>query len=110
MSMSKKIYVAGHKGMVGSSIVRLLKKKGFEQIITRNHDELDLTNQSKVRGFFEAEIPDEVYLCAAKVGGIHANNTLPAEFIYENIMIQNICDVKLKVEFVNPLNLSPSKK
>ena len=88
MPMLKKIYVAGHKGMVGSSIVRLLKKKGFEHIITRSHDELDLTNQSKVRGFFEAETPDEVYLCAAKVGGIHANNTLPAEFIYENLMIQ----------------------
>ena len=84
-----KIYVAGHQGMVGSAIVRMLKELGHNNIVTRTHDELDLTNQSQVQGFFEAEKPNQVYLCAAKVGGIHANNTFPAEFIYENLMIES---------------------
>jgi GDP-L-fucose synthase len=84
-----KIYVAGHRGMVGSAIVRNLKAKGFSNIITRTHSDLDLTNQAAVEAFFEHEKPDQVYLAAAKVGGIHANNTYPAEFIYENLMVQN---------------------
>jgi len=86
---SQKIYVAGHRGMVGSAIVRNLQAKGFSNFVTRTHAELDLTNQAKVAAFFEAEKPDQVYLAAAKVGGIHANNTFPAEFIYDNLMVQN---------------------
>jgi GDP-L-fucose synthase len=87
--LNQKIYVAGHRGMVGSSIVRNLQAKGFSNIVTRTHAELDLTNQQSVRLFFEQEKPDQVYLAAAKVGGIHANNTFPAEFIYDNLMVQN---------------------
>tara|TARA_B100001057_G_scaffold500359_1_gene614974 strand:- start:841 stop:1794 length:954 start_codon:yes stop_codon:yes gene_type:complete len=83
----KRVFIAGHKGMVGSSLVRLLKKKNVH-IITRNRKELDLLNQKKVREFFEKENIDQVYLAAAKVGGIHANNSYPAEFIFENLMIQ----------------------
>lgn len=83
-----KIYVAGHQGMVGSAIVRELRRQGYMNIITRTHRELDLTNQLAVKKFFELEKPDQVYLAAAKVGGIHANNTYPAEFIYQNLMIQ----------------------
>ena len=88
-NLQPKIYVAGHRGMVGSAIVRNLKAKGFTSIVTRTHAELDLTNQAAVKDFFEREKPDQVYLAAAKVGGIHANNTFPAEFIYDNLMIQN---------------------
>jgi len=84
-----KIYVAGHRGMVGSAIVRKLKSLGYNNILTSSHDELDLTNQTQVQKFFEAEKPDQVYLCAAKVGGVHANNTFPAEFIYDNLMIES---------------------
>jgi GDP-L-fucose synthase len=87
--LNQKIYVAGHRGMVGSAIVRNLEAKGFTNIVKRSHVELDLTNQAQVAAFFEQEKPDQVYLAAAKVGGIHANNTYPAEFIYENLMIQN---------------------
>lgn len=83
------IYVAGHRGLVGSAIVRNLESKGYHSIIGRTHAELDLTNQQAVRDFFEKEQPEYVFLAAAKVGGIHANNTYPAEFIYENLMIQN---------------------
>ena len=86
--ISHKIYVAGHGGMVGSAIVRALKKKGCLNIITRTHTQLDLTNQLAVRSFFESEKPDQIYLAAAKVGGIYANNTYPAEFIYQNLMIE----------------------
>ena len=86
---SQKIYVAGHRGMVGSAIVRNLQAKGFSNFVTRTHAELDLTNQAQVAAFFEAEKPDQVYLAAAKVGGIHANNTFQAEFIYDNLMMQN---------------------
>jgi len=86
--LNQKIYVAGHRGMVGSAIVRNLQNKGYANIVTRTHAELDLTNQAAVRDFFEAEKPDQVYLAAAKVGGIYANNTFPAEFIYENLMIE----------------------
>jgi nucleoside-diphosphate-sugar epimerase len=87
-----KIYVAGHRGMVGSAILRRLKARGEDNnIITRAHAELDLTDQAAVRGFIQAEKPDVVILAAAKVGGIHANNTYPADFIYENLMIE--CNV-----------------
>lgn len=88
MSLDTKIYVAGHRGMVGSAIIRALQSRGYTNIVTRTHSELDLTNQSAVRTFFESEKPDQVYLAAAKVGGIHANNTYPAEFIYKNMMIE----------------------
>lgn len=90
MSQTPKIYVAGHRGMVGSAIVRQLMAQGHsaERIIMRTHAELDLTNQTAVNHFFSVEKPDQVYLSAAKVGGIHANNTYPAEFIYQNLMIQ----------------------
>lgn len=87
--MNNKIYVAGHSGMVGSAIVNALKEKGQTNIIVRTHSELDLTNQSAVRQFFKDERPDEVYLAAAKVGGIYANNIMPAEFIYQNLMIES---------------------
>ena len=87
--LNQKIYVAGHRCMVGSAIVRNLQAKGYKNIITRTHAELDLTNQQAVKTFFETEKPDQVYLAAAKVGGIHANNTFPAEFIYDNLMVQN---------------------
>ena len=83
-----KIYVAGHRGMVGSAIVRELLNLGSNNIVVRTHAELDLTDQLSVRNFFEAEKPDQVYMAAAKVGGIHANNTYPAEFIYDNLMVQ----------------------
>ncbi len=90
-----KIYVAGHRGMVGSAIVRKLLADGTapSQIIGRTHRELDLTDQQAVRKFFDKEKPDQVYLAAARVGGIHANNTYPAEFIYDNLMVQaNVID------------------
>ncbi len=86
----EKIYVAGHRGMVGSAIVRQLLAQGVTQgqIVTRTHAELDLTNQAAVQAFFAAEKPTQVYLAAAKVGGIHANNVYPADFIYQNLMMQ----------------------
>lgn len=87
--LNQKIYVAGHRGMVGSAIVRNLKAQGYKNIIERTHAQLDLTNQAAVQAFFETEKPDQVYMAAAKVGGIHANNTFPAEFIYDNLMVQN---------------------
>jgi GDP-L-fucose synthase len=83
-----KIYVAGHRGMVGSAIIRELANQGQTNVVVRTHAELDLTNQQAVRTFFESEGPDQVYLAAAKVGGIHANNTYPAEFIYQNLMME----------------------
>ena len=87
---TEKIYVAGHRGMVGSAVVRQLLVRGVEenQIVTRTHSELDLTNQLAVQQFFAQEKPTQVYLAAAKVGGIHANNTYPADFIYQNLMMQ----------------------
>ena len=88
MQKHQKIYVAGHRGMVGAAIVRKLNEQGFNNIVSRRHSELDLTNQSAVNDFFQKEKPDQVYLAAAKVGGIHANNTYPAEFIYKNLMIE----------------------
>lgn len=91
MNKTDKIYVAGHRGLVGSAIVRSLKRQGYTNIIGRTHAELDLTNQAAVRAFFEEEKPDVVVLAAAKVGGINANQTMPAEFAYENMQIQ--CNV-----------------
>lgn len=88
MNLTSKIYVAGHRGMVGSAIVRRLRAGGYTHIVTRTHTELDLTEQSAVRAFLAAEQPDYVVLAAARVGGIHANDTYRAEFIYQNLMIQ----------------------
>jgi GDP-L-fucose synthase len=88
MNQNPKIYVAGHRGMVGSAIIRVLIRQGLSNLVTRTHAELDLTSQAAVRAFFEAEKPDQVYLAAAKVGGILANNTYPAEFIYQNLMME----------------------
>jgi len=99
MTQHPKIYVAGHRGMVGSAIVRQLLAQGqpAERIVTRTHTELDLTNQAAVNAFFAEEKPDQVYLAAAKVGGIHANNTYPAEFIYQNLMMQaNVIDAAFR--------------
>lgn len=88
MNKDSKIYVAGHNGMVGSSIVRELKLQGYNNIITRNRTELNLCNQQEVEMFFKQEQPEYVFLCAAKVGGIMANNTEPADFMYNNMMIE----------------------
>ena len=84
-----KIYIAGHRGMVGSAIVRSLKASGHNNLILRTRKELDLTNQAAVRNFIQTETPEYIVLAAAKVGGIHANNTCPAEFIYQNLMIES---------------------
>ena len=89
MDKNAKIFVAGHRGLVGSAIVRNLISKGYTNIVTRTHKELDLTEQQAVRDFFDKEEPEYVVLAAAKVGGINANNTKPAEFIYQNMQIQN---------------------
>lgn len=91
INKNDKIFVAGHRGLVGSAIVRNLESKGYTNIVKRTHKELDLTNQADVYAFFEKEKPDVVVLAAAKVGGINANNTTPAEFAYENMQIQ--CNV-----------------
>jgi len=91
MDRNAKIYVAGHNGLVGSAIVRRLKEHGFHNIVGKRSYELDLTNQAATEGFFEQEKPDYVFLAAAKVGGIHANRTAPAEFIYQNLAIE--CNV-----------------
>ncbi len=88
MNLNDKIYIAGHRGLVGSAIVRKLEERGFTNLLMRTHKELDLTNQAQVQNFFQQEKPDSVILAAAKVGGIHANNTYPADFIYQNIMIE----------------------
>jgi GDP-L-fucose synthase len=103
MSQEPKIYIAGHRGMVGSAIVRHLQSLACgsgalaANVITSTHAELDLTNQAAVKAFFSQEKPDQVYLAAAKVGGIHANNTYPAEFIYDNLMMQaNVIDAAFK--------------
>ena len=97
MTDANKIYVAGHRGMVGSAIVRALNSQGYNNTVVRTHAELDLTDQRAVRHFFETEKPDQVYLAAAKVGGIHANNTYPAEFIYQNLMVQaNVIDAAFR--------------
>jgi GDP-L-fucose synthase len=89
MEKTAKIYIAGHKGLVGSALFRVLKKQGFTNIIGKSREELDLTQQKMVYDFFEKESPEYVFLAAAKVGGIHANNTYPADFILSNLQIQN---------------------
>lgn len=88
MDKHVKIYVAGHRGMVGSAVIRKLEAKGYSNIVCRTHAELDLLNQSAVASFFQQEKPDYVFMAAAKVGGIHANNTLRAEFIYQNLVVE----------------------
>ena len=88
MNQNAKIYVAGHRGMVGSAIVRQLRDRGCSNILTRTHAELDLTNQQLVSQFLHDEKPEQVYIAAARVGGIHANSTYPAEFIYQNLMLE----------------------
>ena len=88
MNTQPRIFVAGHNGLVGSAIVRVLCAQGQANIVTRSHAELELTDQAQVRAFFRSEAIDQVYLAAARVGGIHANNTYPAEFIYDNMMVQ----------------------
>src|SRR6186713_1655741 len=89
MNKTDKIYIAGHRGMVGSAIHRRLQKEGFDNIIVRTSAQVDLRNQQAVAEFMEAEKPDYVFMAAARVGGILANNTYRAEFIYDNIMIQS---------------------
>jgi len=92
-----KIFVAGHRGLVGSAIVRKLREQGFDRLILKTRTELNLTNQQAVQDFFAAERPEYVFMAAAKVGGIYANNTFPAEFIYENLMVQtNVIDASYR--------------
>lgn len=88
-SAHSKVYVAGHKGLVGSAILRRLKREGFQRLVTRTRSELDLTDQAAVHAFFAEERPDFIFLAAARVGGIHANHTYPADFIRDNLLIQN---------------------
>ncbi|MCH5329667.1 MAG: GDP-L-fucose synthase [Alistipes sp.] len=93
MDKSSKIYVAGHRGMVGSAIVRELERRGYVNIVTRTHAELDLCRQAEVEGFFASERPEYVFMAAARVGGIEANRTMPADFLYENMMQEmNVID------------------
>jgi GDP-L-fucose synthase len=109
LDKSSKIYVAGHRGMVGSAIVRKLNDEGFLNIIVRTSNELDLRNQKAVNNFFEKEKPDYVFLAAAKVGGIYANNTYRAEFLYDNLMIQsNVIHASYKYEVKKLLFLGSS--
>ena len=109
LDRSKKIYVAGHRGLVGSALVRKLQKEGFTNIITRTHAELDLTRQADVEHFFETEKPDYVILAAAKVGGIHANDTYPADFIMQNLQIEcNVIDAAYKNQVQKLLFLGSS--
>lgn len=109
MNKQDKIYLAGHSGLVGSAILRKLKAEGFENIITKDFNELDLCNQAQVEAFFEAEKPDYVFLAAAKVGGIIANSTFPADFIYQNIMIaSNVINASYKNGVKKLLNLGSS--
>ena len=109
LDRTKKIYVAGHRGLVGSAMVRRLEQEGFGQIITRTHEELDLTRQAEVEAFFEKEKPDYVILAAAKVGGIHANNTYPADFIMKNLQIEcNVIDAAYKNQVKKLLFLGSS--
>jgi GDP-L-fucose synthase len=109
MNITDKIYVAGHRGMVGSSIIRKLDKSGFSNIVTKTSSELDLRNQQAVNVFFENEKPDYVFLAAAKVGGIMANNTYKAEFLYDNLMIEtNIIQAAYKNDVKKLLFLGSS--
>lgn len=109
MNKTPKIYVAGHRGMVGSAIVRKLQADGFNNIVVRTHAELDLINQDAVNAFFKEERPDQIYLAAAKVGGIHANNTYPAEFIYQNLIMEaNVIHASWKYDVQKLLFLGSS--
>lgn len=109
MNKNSRIYVAGHSGLIGSALVRLLKEKSYSNIITRTRKSLDLTDQKAVDRFFSKEKPEYVFLAAARVGGIHANKTYPAEFIYQNMMIQtNVIDCAYKYKTKKLLNLSSS--
>jgi len=109
LEKSAKIYVAGHNGMVGSAIVRKLKQEGFPNIIIRNSSELDLTDQRNVNDFFEKEKPEYVFLAAARVGGIHANNIYRADFIYQNLMIEsNVINASYKFSVKKLLFLGSS--
>ena len=109
LDRNKKIYVAGHRGLVGSALVRKLEQEGFTNIITRTHAQLDLTRQDRVEAFFEEEKPDYVILAAAKVGGIHANDTYPADFIMKNLQIQcNVIDAAFKNQVKKLLFLGSS--
>ena len=109
MKKTEKIYIAGHTGLVGSAILRCLKKNGYNNIVVRTHNELDLTNQAAVDVFFEKEKPEYVFLAAARVGGIVANSTYPAEFIYTNLMIGvNIINAAYKNGVKKLLNLASS--
>jgi GDP-L-fucose synthase len=103
MQLNSKIYIAGHRGMVGSAIVRKLQNLGYTQIITRTSKELDLRNQSAVADFFEKEKPEFVFVASAKVGGIQANNTFRAEFLFDNLMIQNNIIHQARVQGVSKL-------
>lgn len=106
MEKTAKIYVAGHRGLVGSAIVRLLKQKGYNNIVVRSHSELDLINQNAVNEFFATEKPEYVFMSAAKVGGIGANSTYPADFIYQNMMIGfNIVEAARQNEVKKLMNL-----
>lgn len=113
MNKDSKIYVAGHRGMVGSAIVRELRRQGYSNIITRTHRELDLTDQRAVNEFFAAEKPEYVFLAAAKVGGIEANRTAPADFMYDNMMLEmNVihaawCNGCRKLEFLGSSCIYP---
>ena len=89
IDLNAKIYIAGHRGMVGSAIVKQLTEAGYQNLLMRTHSELDLIDQAAVRNFMQQERPDIVILAAAKVGGIHANNEYPAEFIYQNLMMES---------------------
>ena len=109
MEKLSKIYIAGHRGMVGSSILRALQSKGFKNFVLKTFSELDLRNQQVVADFFEKEKPDYVFLAAAKVGGIVANNTYRADFIYENLMIQNNVSIGSKKEWNCKSKLSITK-
>ena len=109
MDINSRIYVAGHNGLVGSALIRILKKKKYRNIITRTHSELELTQQKEVEKFFKKEKPDYVFLAAAKVGGIYANNTFKAEFIYQNMMISaNVIHASYKYGVEKLLNLGSS--
>ena len=109
MNKDSKIYIAGHRGLVGSAICRLLNKEGFTNIVLKTHAELELTNQAAVQDFFSIEKPEYVYLSAARVGGIHANDTFPAEFIRDNLLIQtNIIDAAYRNEVKKLLFLGSS--
>lgn len=109
MNKDDKIYIAGHKGLVGSAILRKLKAEGFENIITRSSSELDLCNQAQTNVFFEKEKPDYVFLAAAKVGGIMANSTYPADFIYQNLMIStNVIEASYRNDVKKLMNLGSS--